>query len=684
LKDALRPDAGSYRDLLLCQLTTLVNRIAANELPQFIKPVLFGANVTALNKKAGGIRPIAVGETLRRIACKCVMRQVESILVPILSPHQLGCGVQAGIDAAIHATRDLFSSASDSQIFLKLDFKNAFNTIRRDHIAETICKYAPKLMSIFTDVFLSDEGLQQGDPLSPAFFCLGIHEIVSGLSSHSKIAYLDDISLFGDASCVLEDLRHVIPACSKIGLELNPAKCELTVLSEHHELCLEQIYAQLPDLSLVPVKEATLLGAALGDASLNALLEGFMASFDIMQKRLLKLSSHDALFLLRNSLAMPKLLHSLRTSPSFTRPDLLSDIDSTFMGTLSSILNVNLGNTETAQASLPVKLGGLGIISVLTIAPSAYLSSSHAADPICQCISREWQLTTNSTYIAALSRWKSQCSSVALPTENLNRQKSWSSPLHLQQADSLLSSSDANTRVRLSACRAQGSGDWLNALPSTSLGLHMNNEQLRIAASVRLGTPVSLDHTCVRCGSFADGYGRHAFCCPRSTGRHLRHHLMNDVIDRAMHSIQIPTRLEPSGLCSDSNLKPDGITLTPWTRGKSLAWDVTCAFPLAPSWLTLALRGGSAVPTAVEEKKMKKYGSLTPDYCVQPISVDVFGGMGESTASFIAMLGASIVAKSGDKKAASFFKQRLSFAVQIGNSACILETLPKLGNTLLP
>ena len=159
---------------------------------------------------------------------------------------------------------------------------------------------------------------------------------------------------------------------------------------------------------------------------------------------------------------------------------------------------------------------------------------------------------------------------------------------------------------------------------------------------------------------------------------------MNDVIDRAMHSIQIPTRLEPSGLCSDNNLKPDGITLTPWTRGKSLAWDVTCAFPLAPSWLTLALRGGNAVPTAVEERKMKKYESLTPDFCVQPISVDVFGGMGESTAPFITELGAKIITKSGDKKAASFLKQRLSIAVQMGNSACILETLPELGNTLFP
>ena len=35
-----------------------------------VMPVLFGGNLTALQKKAGGIRPVAVGYTWRRIAAK--------------------------------------------------------------------------------------------------------------------------------------------------------------------------------------------------------------------------------------------------------------------------------------------------------------------------------------------------------------------------------------------------------------------------------------------------------------------------------------------------------------------------------------------------------------------------------------------------------------------------------------
>ena len=253
----------------------------------------------------------------------------------------------------------------------------------------------------------------------------------------------------------------------------------------------------LPNLRPVPRSEATLLGAAMGDISLDTLLRSFLTSFGIVSQRLQKLSSHDALFLLRTCLSMPKLLHTLRTSPSFTRTALLKEIDSAFSQSLSSILNVNFNPSQIAQASLPVKLGGFGIVSSVDIASSAFLSSLHAADPICRLISPEWSLLDIATYQTALTQWKSQCPT-PMPTCHLALQKAWSLPLHRHLADSLSASVDDPGRARLFSCRAFGSGDWLYALPSTSLGLHLNDEQLRIAAAVRLGAPVSVEHILVR------------------------------------------------------------------------------------------------------------------------------------------------------------------------------------------
>ena len=77
----------------------------------------------------------------------------------------------------------------------------------------------------------------------------------------------------------------------------------------------QQIYDLLPNLKLVPLDEVTLLVVAVGDSSLKNILKEFLISFGIVSQRLLKLPSHDALFLLRLSLSTPKLLHTLRTSP---------------------------------------------------------------------------------------------------------------------------------------------------------------------------------------------------------------------------------------------------------------------------------------------------------------------------------------------------------------------------------
>lgn len=698
LKEVLRSDVGHQRELLLFQLTAFVNRIISNQLPVFIMPVLLGANLTALNKKNGGIRPIAVGETIRRIACKCAMRQVEPQLTSLLTPLQLGCGVRAGLDAAIHSTRDKLHSDIGPQLFLKLDFRNAFNSIRRDHIADCLQTHIPSLGQLFNacyseptfltfgdEIFLSDEGLQQGDPLAPAYFCVGLHNILCDLKTPFKTAYLDDISLLGNAETVLHDLLLLKPACENIGLLLNSDKCELTFLGEPHvsEPC-QQIYGLLPNLKQLPLCEANLLGAAMGDVSLETLLKEFLTAFNIMTQRLLKLSAHDALFLLRTSLSMPKLLHTLRTSPAFTRPDLLSEIDALFSQTLSSVLNVNLTPPQISQVSLPVKLGGFGIPSSLNIAPSAFLSSLHAANPTCVAISPEWCLEDNTSYREALTLWESKYPTVPKPIETLDRQKTWTSPLHLHQVNLLLTSAVDQDRARLLACKAQGSGEWLNALPSASLGLHLSDDQLRTAAAVRLGAPVSLEHFCSSCGSISDGRGQHALCCPKSTGRHLRHRLMNDVISRALHSISIPTRLEPTGLLPDSNLKPDGISLIPWSSGKPLAWDVTCAHPLAQSWRGTSLRNEAAVATAVEAKKISKYKGLEVDFHFEPVSVETLGGMGSSTSAFIQYLGGRISAATGDPRSTSYLKQRLAIAIQVGNYACFAASLPSPGPSLPP
>ena len=59
-------------------LTKLINLIGDGKIPEAPRPFFFGAKLIALIKIDGGLRPIAIGNTLRRIASKCAGSKVLS------------------------------------------------------------------------------------------------------------------------------------------------------------------------------------------------------------------------------------------------------------------------------------------------------------------------------------------------------------------------------------------------------------------------------------------------------------------------------------------------------------------------------------------------------------------------------------------------------------------------------
>ena len=90
----------------------------------------------AIRKKNGGIRPIAVGYVWRRLTAKIACSHAREVSVTLLAPRQLGFGIAGGAEAAVHAARRYVENMNQGQVFVKIDFKNAFNTLRRDSILE--------------------------------------------------------------------------------------------------------------------------------------------------------------------------------------------------------------------------------------------------------------------------------------------------------------------------------------------------------------------------------------------------------------------------------------------------------------------------------------------------------------------------------------------------------------------
>ena len=147
----------------------------------------------------------------------------------------------------------------------------------------------------------------------------------------------------------------------------------LTLLSGAHKV--DQAYASL-------------LGSPLGDGRcISKTTVVKTAVLKRVEKRFVALSAHDAFILLRDSFAISKLqvlLPALLCYKSKACVEYYGPLQS-IMGEMTSTA-VASNDRAWKPSSLPVKLGGLGIHSVVEAAPSAYLALLHATSTLVEAI----------------------------------------------------------------------------------------------------------------------------------------------------------------------------------------------------------------------------------------------------------------------------------------------------------
>ena len=263
--------------------------------------------------------------------------------------------------------------------------------------------------------------------------------------------------------------------------------------------------------------------------------------------------------------------------------------------TFERIPNVTITDEAWAQITLPVKLGGFGSQSTLDIASWAYLSSSISChDLISALLVHEPVILL---YRKAVADWRSKVNPDEPPTPECHHQKSWTEAI-AKGCQQLLAHADDIPLARLRGCVAPGSGDWLKALPSSGLGLSLTNDQFRIGCALRLGAHVSFAHTCV-CGTNADEHVSHALICKSLNSRFTRHEMGKDFIRESLKSACIPSTLEPTGLIRNDGPRPRGVTMLPWSRGRSLAWD----FPSSPWQRRTCSKGTKKAPLLLQPRK---------------------------------------------------------------------------------
>ena len=176
--------------------------------PTTIEP-LMASRLIPLDKGEGAVRPIGVGEVLRRILAKCVMNVAKEDVAHASGSLQLCAGQKSGSEAAMHAIFE----ADETDGILLIDATNAFNSLNRAAALHNIRILCP-IISVFAintyriparlfitstggKEILSAEGTTQGDPLSMGVYALSIQPLITALqttSSTKQCWFADDAS----------------------------------------------------------------------------------------------------------------------------------------------------------------------------------------------------------------------------------------------------------------------------------------------------------------------------------------------------------------------------------------------------------------------------------------------------------------------------------------------------------
>ena len=162
-------------DDLCCSLALVARKLYTSCVHPDDIIALVACRLIALSK-CPGVRPIGVGEVVRRIIAKAILSIVKLDVLEAAGSLQLCAGQDAGNEAAVHAMRAIFCDDSTEAVLL-VDASNAFNSLNRQVALHNIQAICPPLANILINTYRQDiplfidgrhifssEGTTQGDP----------------------------------------------------------------------------------------------------------------------------------------------------------------------------------------------------------------------------------------------------------------------------------------------------------------------------------------------------------------------------------------------------------------------------------------------------------------------------------------------------------------------------------------
>ena len=233
-----------------------------------------------LNKKPG-VRPMGIGEVLRRIVGKSITTVLKKDIQDAAGNLQLCAGQLGGCETAVHAMAEIFND-DETEAVLLVDASNAFNSINRAVMIQNIKIICPSIAMYVENCYRheirlfviggvelkSTEGTTQGDPIAMALYGLSLLPLTSHLKSESnqinQVTYADDLTGAGKIRFLKAWWDVLYQAGPNIGYYPNPSKSWLIVKPKYEEYA-KSVFSTTS--IKVTVKGQKHLGALIGNST---------------------------------------------------------------------------------------------------------------------------------------------------------------------------------------------------------------------------------------------------------------------------------------------------------------------------------------------------------------------------------------------------------------------------------
>ena len=602
--------------------------------------------------KNPGLRPIGIGEVLRRIIGRSVMKTFKQQIMQAAGATQMCAGQKSGCEALVHAFHDIFEQDECEAVIL-VDADNAFNRLNRQmmlHNVKIVCPevatYATNCYQNYARLFISggheissEEGTTQGDPASMPIYALGLVPLLDSIdvpeTQHG--AYADDIGAIGKLKALLKWWIKLMNLAPNIGYYPNPEKSWLIVKPEKLQLAKAMFAGTRINITDQGKKH---LGASIGSAAykksyLKTKTNEWVSQLTVLSE-IAKIYPHAA-YCAFTAGFKHKLNYVMRTLESIEED--LKPVEEVIRNRLiPSLLDGRTVNEDERELlSLPVKLGGLGITNFTKISGFEYSTSKSITTSLRRKLTSSTEVANENTNITTKQYFK----------ELAEQLRSKMSPHELKAND--IGRTEASI--------------WLSALPLRNEGFNLSKREFVDAICIRYGwSPTRLPTECVCGESFNVD---HALCCKVGGLITLRHNEIRDVTADLLSSVCKDVRKEPVfEESNDNNLRADVSVRGFWQRMQRAFVDVRVFYPFAPSYRSRSLQASFRM---MENEKKNKYNreALRQNATFTPLIFSSNGGMSRETVRFYQRLAELLSEKHGTAFSctSSWVKRKVMFGL---------------------